>query len=584
MERPRPSKAPRLSEPVAPVEPRPRPSRAPQPAAPVPQQEQAVVAVAVVPPGLVADSTSWGDCPVDGTLVQAADKDASRWYLFTQVTEDVPRPGRKTPEEVGREGLYKALVETYSKVFKPQHPCHAGPEFGKVVQEGHPRSTVSALKNLHNHAACQFPSRHKWKTVEKHMREVLGIKVHISRHPCYRTAYDYVSTATDKKPEAEIDKDFYMSAGHPAFQDLPEPDERMLALWRARGKADEQKTESMKVLEFYDVVRGLPAVSRTEDSLWALANEQQDSGERRLMSFMLGRRDLVQLLERVDKAEAAPTAAARAQKSRVSILDDVVRDGKCTCTDCGRWRRAADEIMQFNGYVGQELQSAVLEALELGRSKKRNIVIVGATNRAKSFCLKPLQLVYETFKPPDGGSHQLEDLKGCEILWLNEFEHDPSFLAWRKLKDFLEGEPLKVAVPKTRGKNYTFSSDAPVFGTAPGPIEHPKSQSETDQMMSRIRYFVFEHYFDPDFCPDIKPCAFCFAQWVLVARGRPHGPPGPPHPRLSAYLARNRPEPSSSSQNSWLVQRPGGTYQQSDHPGCFKCGSLDHFVRDCPID
>ena len=48
---------------------------------------------------------------MDGVLVQAGDAQSSRWYLFTQVTEDDPPVGRKTPQEVGREGFYNAIVE-----------------------------------------------------------------------------------------------------------------------------------------------------------------------------------------------------------------------------------------------------------------------------------------------------------------------------------------------------------------------------------------------------------------------------------------------------------------------------------------
>ena len=128
-------------------------------------------------------NASLRECPVDGLLVPVADRQASRWYLFTQVTEDVPRAGRKTPEEVGREGLYNTIVEAYHHCFPPGDLCHTRPEFGKVVQEGHAASTVEALRKLHNHAACQFPREHKWKKVEKYLREVKGIKVHISKHP-----------------------------------------------------------------------------------------------------------------------------------------------------------------------------------------------------------------------------------------------------------------------------------------------------------------------------------------------------------------------------------------------------------------
>ena len=104
---------------------------------------------------------------VDGHLPAVGDRQASRWYMFTQVTEDQARAGRKSPEEVGREGFYKAIVDTYAVVFPAEHPCHVWPDFGKVAQEGHPSSTVDALKKLHLHAVCQFPSEHRWKRVEQ---------------------------------------------------------------------------------------------------------------------------------------------------------------------------------------------------------------------------------------------------------------------------------------------------------------------------------------------------------------------------------------------------------------------------------
>ena len=62
-------------------------------------------------------------------------------------------------------------------VFAQEHPCASGPTFGKVVQEGHPTSGIACLRNVHNHAACAFPQDHRWKAIEKQLREVQGIKV-----------------------------------------------------------------------------------------------------------------------------------------------------------------------------------------------------------------------------------------------------------------------------------------------------------------------------------------------------------------------------------------------------------------------
>ena len=125
-----------------------------------------------------------------------------------------------------------------------------------------------------------------------------------------------------------------------------------------------------------------------------------------------------------------------------------------------------------------------------------------------------------------------------------------------------------------------FESNAPVFGTAPGPIEHPTQQRETVQMDSRMRYFLFEHFFDPATSPDIKPCAVCFAEWLLAARARPRGPPGRPPVGLSRYYGRAQ----KTKKQAWVVQKAAGTYEHDDLPGaCFRCGGFGHLAIDCPM-
>ena len=139
-----------------------------------PPARPAVVRAVVVQQGGAA---SLGVCEVDGEFVHVADNAAGRFFLFTQVSESIARPGRKTPQETGRQGLYEAIQTSYAAMFPEEHPCAGGATFGKVVQEGHPASGIACLRNLHNHAACAFPQNHRWKAIEKHLREEQGIKV-----------------------------------------------------------------------------------------------------------------------------------------------------------------------------------------------------------------------------------------------------------------------------------------------------------------------------------------------------------------------------------------------------------------------
>ena len=334
----------------------------------------------------------------------------------------------------------------------------------------------------------------------------------------------------------------------------------------------------MTVIEFYDLLKDKQETLRTEADLWKHASHEDEAGNRRLLTFLLSRRDLPVLLEKV--AKASPVLQGASPRCRMAVLREAAAANQCSCPTPSRWRHAADEVVALNGFRDQELQRTMLEALMLGRGKKRTIFIIGNTNRAKSFVFKPLQLLYAVFRPPESGSHQLADIEGSEAVWLNDFQYEAGcFLQWNKLKDFLEGESIKVAVPKHQGRNYMFTLDAPVFGTAPCPVRHPSKQAETDQMNSRIQYFVFTHYFDPSTCPDIKPCRCCCAQWLLEAAHRPTCPPQilPPH------LAKTPTQ--MIARHGWLVGKSPGSYSYEDLPGqCFRCGARDHFVADCPLN
>ena len=132
----------------------------------------AVVPAAVVQQGGAA---SLSVCEVDGEFVHVADNASGRFYLFTQVSESIARPGRKTPQETGPQGLYEAIQTSYAAVFPEDHPCAGGATFGKVAQD--PASGIACPRNLHNHAACAFPQNHRWKAIEKHLREELSLKV-----------------------------------------------------------------------------------------------------------------------------------------------------------------------------------------------------------------------------------------------------------------------------------------------------------------------------------------------------------------------------------------------------------------------
>eukprot|EP00973_Karenia_brevis_P021076 2897864-Karenia_brevis.AAC.1 len=179
--------------------------------------------------------------------------------------------------------------------------------------------------------------------------------------------------------------------------------------------------------------------------------------------------------------------------------------------------------------VEHDFYTSVYRALQHGREKKNNIFLVGPTNCAKSFCLKPLRLIFRAYSIPDEGSHQLETILDKEVMFLNDFEWSQSMESWMRwsfFKNFLEGEPVEVAVPKTRGTNVMFEKKIPVFGSCPKRIELTfrdrrhgvvVHESESAQMDSRVHYIPFTAQIaTPIKC---QPCAHCGAR--LYLRGKP---------------------------------------------------------------
>ena len=123
-----------------------------------------------------------GECSVDSFFPHdVADSAHGKFYLFTMVRTNMP--GRKTPDEVGRRGLYEALVATYRAVFPADHECHNGPKHGLVARELHKHSPLQSRRQPHLHAAAELPKEHRWKMIERELRVRHRIKVSSFRNP-----------------------------------------------------------------------------------------------------------------------------------------------------------------------------------------------------------------------------------------------------------------------------------------------------------------------------------------------------------------------------------------------------------------
>ena len=259
---------------------------------------------------------------------------------------------------------------------------------------------------------------------------------------------------------------------------------------------------------------------KNEASVWALAADLEEKGDRGLMAY-LWEADVPAAVAKVRMAMGAKDFARRAQLTRMEILQEVLEKRKCTCKSQGTCFLLMKEVLDKNCIDGN-FQQEVIATLQSGRKKMRNLCLVGPMNTAKSYLFKGLTLIFKTYSRPDGGSYQMEEMLGKELIFLNDFEYDDDakkWCPWQYFKRFLEGEDLTIACPKNRGGNQPFDSDAPVFLTAPQEISlyrgKQRDEYETKQMRTRVKYCNITAEIKKEDLKEVDPCAHCAARVYL---------------------------------------------------------------------
>lgn len=154
---------------------------------------------------------------------------------------------------------------------------------------------------------------------------------------------------------------------------------------------------------------------KTEEDAWAVAATLEEQGDKGLLAHLLSN-DVYSAVEKANKARTAKADALRAKQSRMEILREAASKSSCTCYENGLCYRLLKDVVVKNNIDG-DLQRLVIEVLQAGRQKMRNLCIIGSRNMAKSFLLKPLTIIYKTYQRPDGGTYQLEKLPGSELIW-----------------------------------------------------------------------------------------------------------------------------------------------------------------------
>ena len=88
-------------------------------------------------------------------------------------------PGRVQPGDVSREHFLVRVREAYAAVFPVPDVLHGGPTHAYVVREPHHNHPLVHLRDPHLHLAGEWPRSHRWKKVEKHLRERMNLQAAI---------------------------------------------------------------------------------------------------------------------------------------------------------------------------------------------------------------------------------------------------------------------------------------------------------------------------------------------------------------------------------------------------------------------
>ena len=312
--------------------------------------------------------------------------------------------------------------------------------------------------------------------------------------------------ATKKKRE-EADRKFKESA---CVSKPPQP---------MKGK---KKAPKISNEELYNLVIKIKIKDITQ--LSNLANIQMQNGKSDLHCYIMSHTRKQTRQDMLDTAWSiynAPKQMQERGKTRMEKVEEALA-GSCvaSCEGDRKWLKLALETLCNNKLTISTFTSIMREALIKGRGKKRNIMIYGESNCAKSFLFRPLKLVFKAFINPGDTKFAWIGIIDVDVIFLNDIRYDEEkTMAWDKFLNLLEGEIVHINMPKTHyTEDYEFKALTPVFATSNAPIVRIANkhvlQSDTNMMMKRWTTFHFTHEIADEDIIETDPCGRCFCELI----------------------------------------------------------------------
>lgn len=382
----------------------------------------------------------------------------------------------------------------------------------------------------HYHMCVKLSATRRWKPVFEYLYKNFQISVNFSSKSYgYLAAYRYV--CKDKTTDSVLH-----SPNHPNLTAVKSPSskkgtkasakkaKKQRLLLSNEKKETEPSNKKAKRLSNPAVAKFLVENNiKTENQFMAIAKSRLDNGQSDIYDFITSRPKGISDLIRVTwKIEEASALVERESKSRMEIIHEF--SNKTCVENCnGDWLTCAREVLRNNNINIYVFSDALRQAIEKGRQKNVNILLVGPTNCGKSFLLNPVEHIFKCFVNPATGKYAWVGLDECELAYLNDFRWSQELIAWNDFLLLLEGQTVHLPRPKNQ-----FASDMiipkentiPFLATSKAPIEYygkynARDDKETDMMSSRWRTFVFTQQIPSARMRVMPACAHCFSTLVL---------------------------------------------------------------------
>lgn len=389
----------------------------------------------------------------------------------------------------------------------------------------------------HYHVALRLSDPKKFYGPWKAMFEN-GVVVDVSdKHDYYISMFRYI---------CKDDIGFVTSGNHPDLEHVGSPRTKQCNAANRKRRSSEGKTGSRRSTESKKSEEKENQVSykrswnnklanidvadfvikkniSTKVELYAEANKRKEEGECDLAIFLFSKSDkiIAELIQKAWLMKNAQKILSESSKTRMERLEDAY-NGECVINGC-KWIECALEVLMLNKIEVKVFASSMLDAMRFGRQKFRNVLLVGRSNTAKTFLLKPLKVIFKErlFENPAKDKYCWTGVENAQVICLQDFRYNSDIISWSDFLLLLEGETVKLPTPKNHcAEDIVLDSanDIPIFATSKSKIEFSRFSSdweaETEMMDSRWNIIKLSHVFTKDKQKDILPCGRCFVDLI----------------------------------------------------------------------